>query len=629
MLPLPISCGGPPRSTRSPRSCNEPPSPTSVSELARRLEKVRNRLRDPAVRILVVGEFKQGKSSLINSLLNARVCPVDDDIATSAPTMVRYGEEPSASVLYQSTDPDADSTDLLRQQIPIDDVRFYATEGANPDNERRVHSVEIQLSRPLLAEGVVLIDTPGVGGLRSAHGKIAVGVLPLADVVLFVSDASQEFSEPELAFLEQARDACPNVVYVQTKIDLFPEWRFIRSTNEAHLARRGVSAVVHSVSSKLRVHALESADRELNRESGFPELIQTLRGDVLDAAGKVIRDRTGRELLDVTDRLAEQLNAQRLALTDPEQAGGVMNDLQEAKERAANLRERVASWQQVLGDGVADLNADVDHDLRHRFRSIIEDSEGAIDESDPAEVWPEIEEWLKARAAEDVVHHYAWVRQLTEQLAENVAASFDDEAGQLSEAFELIAPPPVPISSQLDNKDFERQGAGATALTAARGSYGGVIMVSMAGIFIPVVGQVMAPASFALGVILGRKAMKEERERQLKIRQAEAKQSVRRYTDEVSFAVSKHSRDTLRLTQRQMRDHFRERADELHKSMSDTLQKMQVAAKADEKSRAGQLRDVDAELKRVSALRERVIDVLSGGTDAVLAPQPAAAVRTS
>ena len=54
-------------------------------DLTARLEAARRRLQDPHVRVLVVGEFKQGKSQLVNALVNAPVCPVDDDVATSVP----------------------------------------------------------------------------------------------------------------------------------------------------------------------------------------------------------------------------------------------------------------------------------------------------------------------------------------------------------------------------------------------------------------------------------------------------------------------------------------------------------------------------------------------------------------
>ena len=57
-------------------------------DLRRRLEQTRDRLNDPNIRVIVVGEFKQGKSQLINALVNAPVCPVDDDIATAVPNPV-------------------------------------------------------------------------------------------------------------------------------------------------------------------------------------------------------------------------------------------------------------------------------------------------------------------------------------------------------------------------------------------------------------------------------------------------------------------------------------------------------------------------------------------------------------
>ena len=61
-------------------------------DLGARLAQTRKRLVDPNVRVLVVGEFKQGKSQLVNALVNAPVCPVDDDVATAVPTVVRHSE---------------------------------------------------------------------------------------------------------------------------------------------------------------------------------------------------------------------------------------------------------------------------------------------------------------------------------------------------------------------------------------------------------------------------------------------------------------------------------------------------------------------------------------------------------
>ena len=109
------------------------------TDLVDRLRATRRRLADPAFHVFVVGEFKQGKSSLVNALLNAPVCPVDDDIATSAPTAVRYGQEPAAAVLLKPPEPPegmgrddgAEPPPPIRQDIPIDQVAGYVTEAAN------------------------------------------------------------------------------------------------------------------------------------------------------------------------------------------------------------------------------------------------------------------------------------------------------------------------------------------------------------------------------------------------------------------------------------------------------------------------------------------------------------------
>ena len=77
----------------------------------------------------------------------------------------------------------------------------------------------IELDRRLLEAGLVIVDTPGVGGLGSAHATAALGALSVADAAVFLSDASQEYTRTEMAFLKQALDMCPHVTCVLTKID--------------------------------------------------------------------------------------------------------------------------------------------------------------------------------------------------------------------------------------------------------------------------------------------------------------------------------------------------------------------------------------------------------------------------
>lgn len=576
-------------------------------DLTGRLDGARERLEDPAFHVLVVGEFKQGKSSLVNALLNAPVCPVDDDIATSAPTAVKWSEQPSAEVLYRPPDEpgDGERPEPEREKIDFDRVHEYVTEGANPENERRVHSVEVGIPRQLLADGLVLVDTPGVGGLGSAHSSITIGALPMADAVIFVSDASQEFSGPELDFLKTARSMCPNLVCVLTKTDFYPEWRKIKELDEGHLNDAGVKMVILPISSTLRAQALESDDQELNEESGFPAMVGYLQREVIANADALTVKAACNDVIGVVDQLVAQFSAERKALADPEEAAEVMRKLELAKEQADRLRGQAAKWQQTLGDGVADLQNDIDHDLRARIRRIMQESDEVIEETDPADTWEEFEPWLYRRVGEDIANNYQFLQLRARELGQRVAEHFAVDEEQV--ALEFTVGDPVQLVDQVGVEaeiDVEVMGAGQKLWTGVRGGYMGVIMLSMLG---GMIGLALGPLlPVAAGLVLGRKSLRDEKERQLAMRRNQAKNAMRKYVDEVQFQLAKDSRDTLRRVNRQLRDHYAARAEELMRSVTETLNAAAQNAKGDQATRQKRLSDVSAELDRVKKLRQNV-----------------------
>jgi hypothetical protein len=138
-------------------------------------------------------------------------------------------------------------------------------------------------------------------------------------------------------------------------------------------------------------------------------------------------------------------------------------------------------------------------------------------------------------------------------------------------------------------------------LIGMRGSYGGVLMFGLlTGIF----GMALInPLSVGAGLLLGRKAYREDKEARLKRRQAEAKALVRRQLDDVVFQVGKQLKDRLRLVQRSTRDHFTEIAEEHHRSLSDSVSAAQKAATTYTLEKDMRIREIKAELKRVDALR--------------------------
>lgn len=574
------------------------------SDLTARLSDTAARLHHPVVRILVVGEFKQGKSSLVNAMLNAPVCPVDDDVATSVPTAIQYAEEPWARILHE---PAADQDEASSEPIGFDQLPLYASEGGNAANHRRLRLVEVGLPRRLLEPGLVLVDTPGVGGLGSAHTATTIAALPMADAVLFVSDASQELTAPELDFLKTAREVCPEVAFVLTKTDFYPEWDRIRGIDEGHLRGIGLEAPVFATSAALRRKAIESDDRELNLESGYPHLIEHVRRIGAAGTGSSLAHAVA-ETRGVVEQLHTMFAAEKEALEDPQAAAAVVERFSAAKQQAEALRDQAARWQVTLNDGIADLTADFDHALRDRMRRTTREAEESIDAQDPGEIWDEFEAWLQRRVSHDLAQTYLELAARTDELSARVARHFDD--GHAPIGVHLDPGGALQTAESIDPRSrIERDttGLGNRTMTAMKGSYGGFLMF---GMLARMAGLAMInPATAVIGVLMGGKAVRDEKERQLTLRRQQAKITTRQFVDDAGFAVGKEMRDALRRVQRELRDHYQSRAEETNRSIAESLAAAKSALQSDGEQRAGRLRDVTAELQRIVALEQQVADV--------------------
>jgi hypothetical protein len=116
-----------------------------------------------------------------------------------------------------------------------------------------------------------------------------------------------------------------------------------------------------------------------------------------------------------------------------------------------------------------------------------------------------------------------------------------------------------------------------------------------------------------LGAGIGGKLLKDERKRQRTYRQQQAKAAVRRYIDEVAFVMNNDTRDSLRKTQRQLRDDFQERAGLIHRSATAALTAADRTAKlppAEQSARAVQL---SAENDRLRSMRSGLREVALAG----------------
>ena len=188
--------------------------------------------------------------------------------------------------------------------------------------------------------------------------------------LVFVTDAAQELTAPEVEFLTQALERCPTAACVVTKTDLHQHWRRIVELDAATWNGPDIDLPVFAVSSYLRLRAWRPP--ELDRGVGLPPAVRLAARRRREAAASTPRHRTA--ALDVQLRRRRSCGRRSWPSSGRRPAAGVRAG---GRPPAAPVRRtgqlvdaRHATWQQVLGDGVDDLVADVKHDLRGRIRDV-------------------------------------------------------------------------------------------------------------------------------------------------------------------------------------------------------------------------------------------------------------------
>lgn len=587
------------------------------ADLAARLTELRDRVADPAVRVLVVGDFKQGKSSLVNALVQRDVCPVDDDVATAVATAVEYAREDRATAIVRGG---AGDMPFRRERIDVGALPAWVTEDGEEVGRHDVQLVSVGIPSEALRDGLVLVDLPGVGGLGSIHGAVTLAALASAQAVLFVTDGAQELTATELDFLQTVAEQCGVVAVVESKIDIHPAWRRVVDADATTVA--SFSAGPFPVSSALASKARESDDRTLAAEAGTDAVSAWLHGDVV--AGAARRDATvvAEVVGSIADQLKQPFEAELAALEHPDRADSLAEALERAQDELTRVRGAAARWQTMFADAFADLTNDLDHHLRTRVRALVRDAEGTLDQVDPAKSWESYEPHVRRELARVVGDHYLMLDDRVAGVAHAVAAVFVEDTDAVEawvrEAIPAQAEREIPTGSTQQaatTLDTKRPGLGAQALTLLRSSYGGA---AMTGFVATAVGfPVAAPAVLAVGIVLGTKGVRQESQRLLLQRRAQAKAAIRGYVDEVSLVVVKDSRDRVRYAQRQLRDFFGGRADELARSAAETLQAVRETAQRDASHRRGRELDIRAELDRLAWLAGAAADAraeLLGGT---------------
>ncbi len=565
------------------------------SELPKALDIAAARIRRPATVVCVVGEYKQGKSHLINALVGHEICPVDDDLATAAITVIGYGERRGAVVRRH-----VDGEPIV-EEIALDDVSRFAAETGSEDSGA-VDMVEIALPSPLLDRGLAIVDTPGVNAFRPGDERAVLDFLPYADGLILVTDASTELSPLELRFLGAARQACPTVLVALSKVDLYPEWRRIADLDRAHLAEVGIPHALIPLSSTLRAVAVAEDDPDLAEESGFAVLLDALDEQVLARVRQLNRDRALGELDRIVTELRSVETTRLEALEDPDAAEQPLRELRRAEEAVARLREASAKWQVVLNDGISDLRSDLDHRLRTAVRELAQEADRRLTDEDPSTAWDTTIGDLKSSLGGLGQEAFDAVRAGTVDIGDRIGEMIAEDVPD----WPLHGDAAIDVEALWSASDREVRAEGTSTLTSGlsvlRGGYSGMLMLGMlaqvAGI------ALLGPLSLGAGALFGARQYRDERKRQMERHRQQARTVLRQFLDQAYIELSTRTQRAVQDAHRSLRDHYSERIRRLSATYANAVRVLEESRDADQARRA----------QLTAATRQRLdaIDQLAG-----------------
>jgi GTP-binding protein EngB required for normal cell division len=384
------------------------------------LAGLRDRLQTGRLRVLVAGEAKRGKSTLVNALLGREILPTGVTPLTSVATTVTYGTQELARVTF------LDGRTATCAFAELDDV---VTERGNPGNRRGVAGVTVEVDAPILARGMDLVDTPGTGSVHEHNTASADIALPTMDAAVFVLTADPPVSASERDLLSRVASLSVSRFVVLNKADYLDDPGLAEAldfTGRVVAQATGEPTKVYALSARSVLAGADDAGFEAFA-TDFRGYLESGRADDLErSVAAHLRRLTGSLLDEVTlarraARMREGTAAERVAAFTG-RLRAVQERGQEAEDvAAAESRRMLAELNEAAESEIARLAANLTSEVGRMLEGDLKEAAAAEIERlgrarladktrDAVETWRQAErdrlerrlEGLEARLASDL-----------------------------------------------------------------------------------------------------------------------------------------------------------------------------------------------------------------------------------
>ncbi|HEY6389078.1 MAG TPA: dynamin family protein [Candidatus Acidoferrum sp.] len=300
-----------------------------AEHIASMARSIAERISEGRFYVACIGQFKRGKSTLLNALIGHSVLPTAVVPVTAVPTIIRHGNRLAGRVRFHS----AKWTD-----IRVGDLEEFVSERKNPENAKGVAGVEVFVPCPLLETGLCLVDTPGIGSVFAGNTAATQAFIPHIDAAIVVIGADPPLSGDELEIVEAVFQGVHDLVFVLNKADRAnaaersAALEFARRVLETRL-KRTFPAI-------FEVSALDRLEQK-GPDRDWGQLVHALEDLVLRSGRSLVRKASDRGIRRAANQLLAVIGEERDTLLRP---------VEESEQRITKLRETIAKGEDAMRD---------------------------------------------------------------------------------------------------------------------------------------------------------------------------------------------------------------------------------------------------------------------------------------
>ncbi len=358
-------------------------SGTSFSRDIESLRGLKKRLIEGRFHLAVLGQFKRGKSSLLNALLGENILPTSVIPLTAIPTFIQAGQKLLAKIVFSDKKPPEEYTAANTEKF-VDFLSRYVAETNNPANQLNVQQVEVFHPAEILRNGVVLIDTPGIGSTFKHNTEATLNFLPQCDAAMFLVSADPPITEVEIEFLRQVQKKVPNLFFILNKVDYLTKEEkseilsFIKNVLTEQIGvKKDIN--IFCVSARLGLQARQNNDINLWNESGLSKVETYLIDFLANKKTEALRQAARKKAADILAEALMQIQLSVKSLQMP------MKDLEKKleifREKLDELEQSKLSEMDILeGDKkrTHEFLEEYSEQLRQKSRSYLK---GIVEET--------------------------------------------------------------------------------------------------------------------------------------------------------------------------------------------------------------------------------------------------------